>query len=105
MSKFITLYIYAIISLFSIVYDAFLSKDVNYIIYFKNNTGMNVLSFLGTIFWGLLIFLANYYEFNILSLVLLAISVISIISILICDQLEIELYIEEMYGFSSSSQD
>ena len=94
-------------TLFGIVYDAFLSKNVNYIIYFKNNTGMNIISFIGTIIWGLLIFLANYYNLNILSIVLLAISVISFISILICDQLKIELYIEEMYGFSSSdtSQD
>ena len=97
MNQFTTLYIYVIITILGVIYDAFLSKGVNYYIYHKKNTGITIIGVVSTIIWGLLIFLANYYNYNIVSWVLLAIILVSFVPIIVCDQIEIDLYMDEMY--------
>jgi hypothetical protein len=96
MSKFITLYIYAIFEIFCIIYDAFLSNDINYITYNKRNNEITVLNVIGIIFYGLTIYLASYSNFNILAWVLVLISVVSKLSVIICDALRIDLYLDYM---------
>ena len=97
MSRFITLYIYVIFSLFCIIYDAAISNNINYIIYNRRNKGITVINFLGSFVWGLLIFLANYYNFNIVSWILLIITIISSVSVIICDAIGVDLYLDSMF--------
>ena len=91
MNRFIAIYIYIFVSLFSIFYDAFLSKGNKYIIYDKNSVGITLYNITGTITWGLFIFLANYYKFHIIAFVLLAITIFGTIFMIFCDQLGIYL--------------
>jgi hypothetical protein len=94
MRNFITLYIYTIFSILCIIYDSFLSKDINYLIYNKRYKDITVCNVSGSILLGLTIFLACYSKFNILAWVLLLISVISGVLVIICDVIRIDLYLE-----------
>ena len=104
MSRFIALYIYIIFSVFCIIYDAFISNDINYVTYNRRNDVITVINVVGSLIWGLLIFLANYYNFNILAWVLLAITVVTCVSIIICDAIGIDLYLDSMLFVSNDNE-
>ena len=97
MSNFFTFQIYVVSIIFTIIYDAFINNGINYINYVPNNGLMTFLNLLFSFFWGLLIYLANYHNFIILSWILLLFAIFSFIFIIICNFLNIDLYLQDVY--------
>lgn len=94
MSNYLTLYIYIISVFFTIIYDLYISNGVNYITYNKRSNITTMFNIFSSFIWGLLIFLANYHNFNLLSWTLLIISFISFIMVIISNNLYLDLQLD-----------
>jgi hypothetical protein len=99
MSNYFTLQIYVICIIFTIIYDVFFSNGVNILNYDKHSMTYTIISLFCSFIWGLLIFLANYHNFNILSWVLLIYAIFSFILVIIFDQLYINLHLQDFTGY------
>jgi len=62
--------------------------------YNKRSNITTFFNIIGSFIWGLLIFLANYHNFNLLSWTLLLISIISIIMVIVCNNMNIDLELD-----------